>query len=115
MTVTVCIVAGAADGAAGWFSVEGLAGAGAGVWAGSCWAMADGATSNPTNAVLTGTRFAMTSPQKLTHLPSSEENASYYHGRKMALRMNRSISREAALQKCDTWTAFLRKAALPDR
>jgi hypothetical protein len=59
--------------------------------------MAPGATSNPTNAVFTGTRFTISSPQKAA-LPANEENASYYHGKKTALIMNRMHSEKADLQ-----------------
>jgi hypothetical protein len=65
VTVTVCMVTGAALGSAGLFSVGGVAGSrgdGA-VWSVGCWATAAGATRKPTKAVFTGPVRAICTPQ----------------------------------------------------
>src|SRR5260370_12821675 len=63
VTVTGCMVAGAALGSAGLFSVGGGVGSGGWVfWSGDCWATAPGAKSKPTRAVFTGTRRAISTP-----------------------------------------------------
>src|SRR4030088_1498992 len=68
VTVTGCIVAGAALGSAGLFSVGGGVGSGAwAFWSGGCWAIPPGAKSKPTKAVFTGTRRPMPPPPH--HLP----------------------------------------------
>ena len=66
VTVTVCIVAGAAVGSAGLFSVGGGVGSGAwAFWSGGCWAIAPGAKSKPTKAVFAGTlRTIFNSPKQ---------------------------------------------------
>src|SRR5216683_153228 len=92
VTVTVCIVAGAALGSAGLFSVGGGVGSGAwAFWSGGCWAIAPGAKSKPTKAVFTGTRRAIsTPPQQLR--PDGPAIANHYHdligGSKTYLQMN---------------------------
>ncbi len=63
VTVTGCIVAGAALGSAGLFSVGGGVGSGAcAVWSGVSWAIAAGATRRPTKAVFTGIRRVISTP-----------------------------------------------------
>jgi hypothetical protein len=74
--------------------------------------MADGATNNPTNAVFTGTRLAMTSPRNNLNPSLIGENASYYHGKKKTLRMNRMPKWEAALQMRCIFTAIHGKNAV---
>src|SRR5882757_7017444 len=65
VTVTGCIVAGAAVGSAGLFSLGGGVGFGAwAFWSGDCWAIAPGAKSKPTRAVFTGTQRAISTPPK---------------------------------------------------
>src|ERR1700722_5364005 len=65
VTVTGCMVAGAALGSAGLFSVGGGVGSGAWeFWSGGCCAIAPGAKSNPTKAVFTGTRRAISTPPR---------------------------------------------------
>src|SRR5882762_9175362 len=67
VTVTVCMVAGAALGAAGLLSVGGCGGGsglgGVAGCCGACCAKAAGATRKPTNAVFTGRRRFTIAPQ----------------------------------------------------
>src|SRR5258705_12896972 len=80
VTVTGCIVAGAALGSAGLFSVGGVAGSGGGaVWAGACCAAAAGAISRPTKAVLTGIRRDISTPRGDRRPDASSANANHYH------------------------------------
>ena len=65
VTVTGCIVAGAALGSAGLFSLgDGVGSGGWAFWSGACWAIAPGAKSKPTKAVFTGTRRAISHSPK---------------------------------------------------
>src|SRR5215813_1724552 len=91
VTVTGCMVTGAALGSAGLFSVGGVAGSlgGAG-WSGGCCATAAGATRKPIKAVFTGLVRVIRTPPR--HPPAR------FHGRRMRVIIMNSRESENYLQ-----------------